>query len=464
MQPASGFFRFFRYNFLFFLVFLFYNSLSYQLPDLGGQAADPSQAQTLIRTWEEKNFLLSDPLLLSYLKSLHQRLANHAPRTQNSELVIVNDDAINAFAADGQVIGINRGLLLAVDYEAELAAILAHEMAHLNLAHLERLQDEQQVAPLILVALVAATLLANNAEASQAALASGFAGLSQQQVGQIRRFEREADSIGLQILTSAGFPAAGMASFFDKMLKMQQENPNLAYLRTHPLSSERLANVVNRVATAESAPKNLLQNSLDFSLFQARLCAKSQQNTCRQLQDPLAKNYFQALQSLEQKNYRQAQQIFENLLQSQVLPHLWWYLDYGQSLLASGKKTLALQQYARALELYPNDKQAFFAYVRALLDSGEWTQAQVLLEKNKLRLHRDAEFYFLQAELYEKLGQMLQLHEALGDFYYLEGIPAEAALHWQNAKNAATLGIDQARLTAKLAEIAEEKAKKAQQE
>lgn len=463
MQPPGDFFDFLygsRHSLLFFLIFLFSSSEGYQLPDLSGSQADASQAQTLIRTWEEKNFLLTDPLLLNYLKSLHQRLANYAPRAQNSRLVIVNDDSLNAFATDGQVIGINRGLLLAVDYEAELAAVLAHEMAHLNLAHLERLQDGQSSTPLILVALVAATLLANNAEASQAALASGFAGLAQQQVGQIRRFEREADSIGLQILTSAGFPAAGMASFFDKMLKMQQENPNLAYLRTHPLSSERLANVANRSAAAPDS----LENSLDFSLFQARLCAKSQQTICPQLQNPLAKNYFQALQFLEQKKYRQAQQIFENLLQSQVLPHLWWYLDYGQSLLASGKNALALRQYARALELYPNDKQAFFSYLRALMASGEWTQAQALLEKNKLRLHRDADFYFLQAQLYEKLGQKLQLHEALGDFYYLEGIPAEAAHHWQNAKSAATLGIDQARLTAKLAEAAAKKAEKAKAE
>ncbi len=459
MQPPSVFFHVLygiRHSLLFFLIFLFSTSESYQLPDLGGSQAEASQAQTLIRTWEEKNLLLTDPLLLHYLEALKQRLASNSqwPRTWQSRLVMVNDDSINAFAADGQVIGINRGLLLAVDYEAELAAVLAHEMAHLHLAHLERLQDGQSTTPLILVALVAATLLANNAEASQAALASGFAGLAQQQVGQIRSFEREADSIGLQILTTAGFPAEGMASFFDKMLKMQQENPNLAYLRTHPLSSERLANVANRAAPF----KNDLENSLDFSLFQARLCAKSQQKTCQQLQDRLAKNYFQALQYLEQKKYPQTQEIFENLLQSQVLPHLWWYLDYGQSLLASGNNALALAQYARALELYPTDKQAFFSYLRALIASDELRTAQRLLEKNKLRFHRDADFYFLQAQLYEKLGQTLQLHEALGDFYYLEGISAEAAHHWQNAQTAATLGIDQARLTAKLAQLAAEKA------
>jgi predicted Zn-dependent protease len=450
MQPP---YDFFRYIVLFFLVFISSISQSYPLPDFDNTPIDNRQAKTLLRTWEEKNLLLTDPLLLQYLKALQQRLANHTPRTQNIELVIVNDQAVNAFAAEGQVIGLNSGLLLAVDYEAELAAVLAHEMAHLHLEHLTRLQNDQSATPLLIVALVAATLLANNAEASQAALASGFAGLAQRQVSQIRRFEREADSIGLQILTAAGFPAEGMASFFDKMLKMQQENPNLAYLRTHPLSSERLANVVNRTKDSETAAS--FNNSLDFSLFQARLCAKSQQKDCRRLKDPQAQDYFEALQYVEQKKYRQAQEIFQRLLQSQVLPHLWWYLDYGQSLLADGQKNLALAQYTRAQTLYPNDKQAFFAYLRALLESQEWTQAQALLEKNKPRFYQDAEYYFLQARLYQKLGQKMQLHEALGDFYYLEGIPAEAALHWQNAQAQATLRSDQARLAAKIAQLSQ---------
>jgi beta-barrel assembly-enhancing protease len=233
------------------------------LPDLGGSdradlspQAERRIGETIMREARADPAYIDDPEVDDYLNSLGARLSAAAPGARHDfEFFALRDPTVNAFALPGGFIGVHTGLVTVTENESELASVLAHEIGHVTQRHIARLLGAQQRMQIPILAAVAAAILMarSNPELAAAASTAAQAGGVQAQINYTRDFEREADSVGFQTLSAAGFDVRGMAQMFDlmqKTMRIADDGTVPGYLRTHPLNTERIANAQNRAASA----------------------------------------------------------------------------------------------------------------------------------------------------------------------------------------------------------------------
>ena len=212
--------------------------------------------------------LIEDPVLADYLQGIWQPLMTAArARGELSaeleerfawELFMFRDRSINAFALPGGYFGVHLGLISSVSNADELAAVLGHEMSHVTQRHIARLMTQQsRQAPWMLAAMVLGALAASrHPDAGTAAIVGGQAILAQGQLNFSRDMEREADRVGFSVMTDAGFNSRGISGMFEKLQQANRLNDNgsFPYLRSHPLTTERIAEAQARVQLAATAP------------------------------------------------------------------------------------------------------------------------------------------------------------------------------------------------------------------
>ncbi|MCE2991228.1 MAG: M48 family metalloprotease, partial [Nitrosomonadaceae bacterium] len=268
------------------------------LPDLG-DASDVIVTEPQERAIGKRIMLdirgdrafVEDPEITEYISSLGNRLlmASRGATNDNRrdfEFFVLNDESINAFALLGGFVGFHSGLILASRSESELAGVMGHEIAHVLQRHAARGAMGQRGSGLMQLAALAAAILAarsgstSSGQATEAAIVGAQALSIQNQLDYSRDFEREADRIGIQIMMRAGFDPQGMVGFFDRLLRANRHNDGKApgYLRTHPLTTERIADMQNRVdqLLSESDSKlKMYAESPDYKMAQAKLRAMS---------------------------------------------------------------------------------------------------------------------------------------------------------------------------------------------
>ena len=214
---------------------------------------------------------IDDPVLGEYVQGIWQPLLAAArargdltPELDERfawEIMLGRDRTVNAFALPGGYLGVHLGLIAIVGSRDELASVLGHELSHVTQRHISRLMSKQgQQAPWLIGAMILGVLAASkSADAGNALIVGGQAVAAQTQLNFSRDMEREADRIGFGVMTQAGFEAQGFVSMFDKLQQASRLNDNGAYpyLRSHPLTTERIADMRARLplgaATAVSA-------------------------------------------------------------------------------------------------------------------------------------------------------------------------------------------------------------------
>ena len=210
---------------------------------------------------------VDDPVLADYLQGIWQPLmaASRARGELPAELeerfawevFLIRDRSINAFALPGGYFGIHLGLISSVSSADELAAVLAHEMSHVTQRHISRLMTQQaRQAPWMIAAMVLGAMAAGkHPDAGTAAIVGGQALLAQGQLNFSRDMEREADRVGFSVMNDAGFASQGITAMFEKLQQANRLNDNgsFPYLRSHPLTTERIAEAQARVQLASAA-------------------------------------------------------------------------------------------------------------------------------------------------------------------------------------------------------------------
>lgn len=203
---------------------------------------------------------LDDPVLGDYLQALWQPLLGAArdrgdvpPELAERmawELMVSRDKRVNAFALPGGYLGVNLGLVALTDRPEELASVMAHELSHVSQRHIARMMTrEERMAPWMMGAMILGALAAGaNSQMAGAAIAGSSAVAAQSQLNFSRDMEREADRVGFGVLTGAGFDGQGFVSMFDKMQQSSRyDDGSFPYLRSHPLTGERIADMRSRV-------------------------------------------------------------------------------------------------------------------------------------------------------------------------------------------------------------------------
>jgi predicted Zn-dependent protease len=209
---------------------------------------------------------LSDPILDAYVASLWQPLYREAKRSAALPLemdaqfawrtFLVRDKSVNAFALPGGYFGVHLGLLAQSESPDALASVLAHEMTHVTQRHISRGMSKQNAQTPWLVASILVGLIAlrTNPQIANAALTTGQAAAIQGQLNFSRDFEREADRLGFNLMAPAGYDPAGFIDMFNMLGKASRlsDSGNFPYLRTHPLTTERIADMRLRVGESRS--------------------------------------------------------------------------------------------------------------------------------------------------------------------------------------------------------------------
>ena len=414
-------------------------ALAQGLPDLG----DPSQiaisanqerqlGEEIMREIRADKDYLDDPELVDYLNQLGYRLVGGIGSRQDFEFFAIRDPSINAFALPGGFIGVHTGLILAAQSESEVASVLAHEIAHVTQKHLARMIEGQKTSQITsLVALAIAILAArSNSQISNAAMATAGALNVQSQLNFTRENEREADRVGLQVLEGSGFDTRGMASFFERLQRGTRlyETGAPAYLRTHPLTYERIADIQNRI---QSTPYRQVTDSPEFLLLRAKLQADlgsprdavaSMETNLRERKyaSEMAQRYGLAAALLRAGDAAAAAKQIAPL-RKQFPPHPIIETLGGQVLFANDQQKAALELYRQAIRSFPQHRALVYGYADALMSTGQDQDALAFLSSYLQTQRADPRLYDLQARAYAGLGRRLPQHRAQAEAFVLRG-------------------------------------------
>ncbi len=432
----------------------------HQLPNLGDASSETFSPQMerkigdgIIRELRRAHEIIDDAELSQYLNRLGNALVAQAPRAESDfYFFAVKDSTLNAFALPGGNIGVHTGLLLASHSESELAAVLSHEIGHVVQRHIARMLAKQGQDSLVTVAALIFALLAarSNPNAAQGIAMAGAGYSIQNQLSFSRDAEREADRVGLQILQGAGFNTHDMVTFFGRLQQAGRlyENNAPAYMQTHPLSTERMADIQGRVRDARV---RLRADSLDFLLLRAKLSASKDEsvNGLRETQKlielqlqqhttpnegaswfalattrMLRRDWFGAATALQQARYKLA------------VAHP--YLDRLEIelKLANGQNEAALATAQVAWKRFPQARALAHVYAQCLQANGQHAQAIAFLREQVEFYRQELELYPLLAKSYEATGQRAQEHWATAEYLMRMGAYPAALVQLQQARSA----------------------------
>ncbi|MBC7603643.1 MAG: M48 family metalloprotease, partial [Ramlibacter sp.] len=244
-----------------------------QLPTLGdpgdlNTSAERKLGQKIARELFRDPDYIEDPVLDEYVLDIWKRLLDAA--RQRGELTSEMDDrfawevllgkdrTINAFALPGGWLGLHLGLISVTATRDELASVLAHELSHVTQRHVSRMiTQEAKQAPLMIAAMIlGAIAMSKSADAGNALIVGGQALAAQNGLNFSRDMEREADRVGYGVLTQAGFEPQGFVGMFEKLQAASRlsDSGNFPYLRTHPMTTERIAEAQSRLQLGAPRP------------------------------------------------------------------------------------------------------------------------------------------------------------------------------------------------------------------
>ena len=227
---------------------------------------------------------VDDPVISDYLQGIWQPLLAAArergelpPDMDEAyawEIWLSRDRTVNAFALPGAYFGMHLGLIATVSNRAELASVMAHELSHVTQRHISRMMSRQSAqAPWLIGAMILGVLAASKSvDGANAMIMGGQAAAAQTQLNFNRDMEREADRVGYLVATQAGFAPQGFVTMFEKLQQASKltDNTNFPYLRSHPLSTERMADMQSRIPQGIGGPTVIVPLEMDHAMVSAR--------------------------------------------------------------------------------------------------------------------------------------------------------------------------------------------------
>jgi len=424
-------------------------ALNTELPELGNSAGSlmtPKREQELgrafMRNIRRTQDVMDDPLLADYIHSLGKKLVRHSTASGNPfTFFLIDSPQINAFAGPGGHIGVYTGLLLTTETESELAAVMAHEIAHVSQQHLMRTWEATsrfsvpQAAVLLAAAVLGATV---GGDAAAAAAIGSQAAMLQQRINFTRANEKEADRVGIDILAASGFEPRAMPTFFSRMGKANRvyasQLPEL--LMTHPVTTNRTADSMGR---AEQFPYRQAPDSLRYQMARADLMQRrieEPEQAVRELtlmledgrfRSRAATQYGIALAQLRAKRFTDAANTLDELLaeQPQTIEFIVTRAAVDR---AEGKHSEALDRLRYALDTYPGSYAINLSFAETALAGGQPRAALETLAGFLSYRDDEPRVYQLLSQAAGELDRQALGHEYLAEYYYLRGQTKRAAM------------------------------------
>ena len=426
------------------------------LPSLGaGYSTTEAQEEALGQAWlsllRGQGNLLTDPVVVSYLEDLTQSLAAVSELDKTKiHLLTIDDASFNGFAVPGRVMGLNSGLLLAAQSEGELASVIAHELAHLSQRHYaEQVAQQKQNTPYLIAAMLGSLLLASQSpDAGVAALTSTIASSAQASVTFTRENEKEADAIGIKTLEAAGYAGKDMARMFGRLATQSRfQSEGLAFLRTHPLTNDRIA-AANARARASASSTNRLSNDYGFEVAKARMVSKytsSPSALITSLRAPLQNENATALDAyrliytlMDHDQLAAARSLFDKTA-AQLNNTLYGILLNGELALKEQNYTLAHEAAESILDLIPSHYSAMRLAAESLEKLERYDQSAAILQELSKQRPKDAYVWYQLAEVHGLANNTAELHLSRIHYFIVTGQPERALKQIQFAKQSGTV-------------------------
>jgi beta-barrel assembly-enhancing protease len=427
------------------------------LPDLG------SRSSSILSTHEEQELgkiffqevkreepVINDPLIKQYIKSLGKKLvANSTNPNNHFKFFVVGDSSVNAFTGPDGYIGVNTGLISITKSESELASVLAHEISHANQHHLAYTMERAKSANMSALAiLIAAALIGGHSSAAAAAIPATIDEEVQSMLGFSRENEAEADRIGMQDLYKSGFDPMAMPDFFENMQRttLDYGGQAPAYFRTHPLTSDRIADAENR---AKQYPSKKVVSSLDYYLIKARINVITSQAGYSavdyfkgQLQNNDyenidAANYGYALALIRANKLAEAESVIMPLIAKDPGEQVY-QMALAQAKIEAKQYTDALKILNAALANHPNYYPLVIQYAQVLLFANQPDEARIILQKQVGSYPDDEALYSLLSQAQGQSGYLADAYQSraklfeIGGSYELAMVQLEQALQTPN--------------------------------
>ncbi|MBV1877836.1 MAG: M48 family metalloprotease [Pseudomonadales bacterium] len=415
------------------------------LPTLGDHtsgiislAQERALGQRFLRSLRARAPLKHDPVLQEYLELLTYKLASHSQlKDRRLDLSIINNKTINAFAAPGGIIGVNLGLFLFGETEAEISAILSHELAHLSQRHFARRSEAGRKASLASMAglLAGVILIATAGTDAGLAAISASTGISQSEMLRYSRGrEAEADRVGIDTLIEAGLNPRAMAHMFERLNRASRfSGTNIPeFLLTHPVTKNRIADSYAQAEQKNIGIETTRYSSLDFQLMRARvqvITTKNPLDAVKHMQDtaletqPLVKiaaRYGLALALIETKQFEKARQIIISLKQDH--PSKIAFIAAEANLqLKAGNHLKAINLLEASLNITPANYPLSMIYAEALMQYGRAEQATIILQQISQLRPNDQEVWYLLAEAFGLAQDIVGVHQARAEYFVRVG-------------------------------------------
>jgi predicted Zn-dependent protease len=219
---------------------------------------------------EAQSKMVTDPVVTEYINRIGQNLVRNSDAQVPFTIKVIDSDDINAMALPGGFFYVNSGLILAADEEAELAGVMAHEIAHVAACHAARENTRGNIMNLASIPLIFIGGPVGYAgyEAAGLALPLTFLKFS-------RGFEAQADYLGLQYMYKAGYDPQAFISFFEKVQALEKKKPGTLAraFATHPQTPDRIEKSQEEIATILPAKAEYIVSTSEFDDVKARLAA-----------------------------------------------------------------------------------------------------------------------------------------------------------------------------------------------
>jgi predicted Zn-dependent protease len=415
------------------------------LPRLGDAASEDLSPQaerrlgeSIMRTLRRDTAFSDDVEITDYLNRLAGRLTSTQAATGHTfELFLVRDPTMNAFALPGGYIGVHSGLIAAAQTESELASVVAHEIGHVTQRHIARMLSQQRQSSMIaLAALVLGALAARSNPGAAAGIATMAGGAQQQTMLAFSRdAEREADRVGIDTLRQAGFDPNGMVDFFGRLQQATRiyESAAPAYMRSHPLTVERMADMQSRVQDERYRQR---PDSADFRLARAKLRALSSptvdglraaraqfERQIRERTTPdLAAAWFGvAVTALAQRDFAAAERAIAETRKHLKDGHPFVERLAAESRLRAGDAAGALAIAEAAAARHAGARALVHLQAEAMLAMRDYAKASAFLQ-DQIQLYRtDPLLWRLLSQAFYGLNKPALAHRAAAEEYALIG-------------------------------------------
>jgi predicted Zn-dependent protease len=411
------------------------------LPDMGSPADavlstnDESRlGRMIMRDIRRSGRVVEDPLVIEYINEIGSRIVSQTNDGDHDfTFFAIDDPRINAFALPGGYIGVHTGLLEATRSEDELAGVMAHEVAHVTQRHIARAIHANSRQSILSTAMMLGAIIVaaagGSSDAVQGAVAVAQGTAAQQQINFTRTNEYEADRVGIAALADAGFDPYGMASFFEVLSRQTTTSPEMRapeFLRTHPVTSARVAESRNR---AREYPPIRSDDSTGYGIARMRMIvarfdtpeeavAYFEKRPYANQND--AERYGRAVAYQRASKNWEALDIYKELLEKDKSV-IAYHIGLGQTLVALDQPREALDIYERAVALFPRNVPLVLDYGEHLLQLGQPTKAHAMLLDLMNNVPPTPEQVRLIARAADEAGEAAEAYYYLSEYRLMIG-------------------------------------------